>query len=383
MKFKASKGVGALIISPTRELSQQISSVLQLLAEAHGFSYSTLTGGTKAKQADVMRESVLVVGTPGRVLQALTESGSAHLPVHNLKVLILDEADRLLDNGTLTQQLRQIISHLPTENVQKILVSATVTEKSAKLAKNLLSTEFIYVSSEKRAAPATGQIKQNYLLVESADRLAMLVTVLRTLRKKKVIVFFSSCQSVSFHYILLSHFKLPVYQCMGQEKQKRRNNMYAKFVELDHGTLLTTAMAERGWDIPGVQWIIQYDPPHKPEDYIHRIGRTGRGEGQGGQALIFLQPHEKQFVNILKNMEVKIDEIEFCGELKDIQDQIHRFVAGDFAVHQVGKVAYKKFVRAYQCHKLKKIFNIHSLNLNDVCKAFGFVNPPMDLGRLT
>lgn len=63
--------------------------------------------------------------------------------------------------------------------------------------------------------------------------------------------------------------------------------------------------------------------------------------------------------------------------------QIHKFVAGDSAVQQMGKVAYKKFVRAYQCHKLKKIFSIHSLNLNEICKTFGFVDPPLDLGRLT
>ncbi|XP_071542145.1 uncharacterized protein [Panulirus ornatus] len=322
MGFKKSHGVGALIISPTRELAQQIALVLQPLAEAHGFSSQTLTGGTKLKDED-----------------------------------------------------------LKEEKVQKILVSATVTPGCTQLAKEIFETKFSFIGVEEKASSTTAQVKQNYISVSTSERTSMLVTVLQTLRKKKVIVFFNSCHSVKFHSQVLSHFKLPVLHCMGQEKQRRRSNIYAKFLALERGILLTTAMAERGWDIPGVHWIIQYDPPHKPEGYIHRVGRTGRGEGHVGRALLFLRPEENHFVEVLKNMNVEIVRLEFQGDLKDVQNKVSSLVAENVEIKQIARLAFKKFVRAYQCHD-RKIFNIHTLDINEVSRAFGFMKPPVELGRL-
>ncbi|KAG7163716.1 ATP-dependent RNA helicase pitchoune-like [Homarus americanus] len=152
---------------------------------------------------------------------------------------------------------------------------------------------------------------------------------------------------------------------------------------MERGTLLTTGMAERGWDIPGIHWIIQYDPPHKPEDYIHRIGRTGRGESQVGQALLFLRPEENQFIDVLRNLKVELEQLEFCGNLKDTQEKIDSLILDNMEIQQMAKMAFKKFVRAYQCHKLRKIFSIHALNLHEVCRDFGFTKPPMELGQLT
>lgn len=383
MGFKKSHGVGALIISPTRELAQQIALVLQPLAEAHGFSSQTLTGGSKSKDEDLKEGNVLVVGTPGRLTEALTGCNKTHLLVRSIRILILDEADRLLDNGSHTQQLRTIYSALPQEKVQKILVSATVTPGCAQLAKEIFETKFSFISVEKKASSTTAQVKQNYISVITSERTSMLVTVLQTLRKKKVIVFFNSCHSVKFHSQVLSHFKLPILHCMGQEKQSRRSNMYAKFLALERGILLTTGMAERGWDIPGVHWIIQYDPPHKPEGYIHRVGRTGRGEGHVGRALLFLRPEENHFVEVLKNMNVEIESLEFQGDLKDVQNKVSSLVAENVEIKQIARLAFKKFVRAYQCHELRKIFNIHTLDINEVSRAFGFVKPPVELGHLT
>ncbi|XP_069167149.1 probable ATP-dependent RNA helicase pitchoune isoform X2 [Procambarus clarkii] len=379
----ARTGVGALIISPTRELAQQISQVLKPLADVHGFSCLTLIGGTKLADTDLKNGATVVVGTPGRLLEALSGRDNMHLPVCYLRILILDEADRLLDNGSNTQYLRKIYSVLPQEKVQKILVSATVSCKCMQLAKEVLKTDFFYITAENTTSPTTAQVKQSYLLVGASDRISMLATVLQTLRKKKVIVFFNSCHSVKFHYGVLFNLKLPVLYCVGQEKQVRRTGVYAKFLELSRGILLTTGMAERGWDIPGIHWIIQYDPPHKPEDYIHRVGRTGRGEGSVGQALLFLRPEENQFVDVLKTMKVEIEQLEFHGDLKEIQNKVDSFVLNDMEIQQMAKLAFKKFVRAYQCHKLRKIFSVHSLNLHEICRAFGFTKPPMELGHLT
>ncbi|KAK8730732.1 hypothetical protein OTU49_007896 [Cherax quadricarinatus] len=322
MKFKELHGVGALIISPTRELAQQISLVLKPLADVHEFSTLTLIGGTKLTAMAIQNGATLVVGTPGILLKALSGQDNMCLPICNLKILILDEADSLLDNESNTQYLRKICSLLPQDEVQKVLVSATVTPTCMKLAKEVLKTDFFYVTAEKNASPTTAQVKQSYVLVNASDRLPMLTTILQTLRKKKVIIFLNSCDSVRFHHKVLSHLQLPVLYCVGKEKQTRRSSMYMKFLELKQGILLTTGMAERGWDIPGIHWIIQYDPPHKPEKYIHRIGRTGRGEGRVGRALLFLRPEENKFIEVLKNMEVQIEQLEFLGDLKEIQKRL-------------------------------------------------------------
>ncbi|XP_050713315.1 uncharacterized protein LOC126996660 isoform X2 [Eriocheir sinensis] len=383
MGFKSKHGVGALIISPTRELAKQISTVLNPLAEAFGFSCALVTGGTKVKCTHIEKGCVLVIGTPGRLAEALTNEDDNCPKVCNLKIVILDEADRLLDDGSHTQQLRRIVSVLPKEQVQKVLVSATSSSKCQELMKEIFVTDFSFISAEKDAAFVTSQVMQKYLFVPARERLSMLVTVLQALQKKKVIVFFNSCHSVKFHHRVLNEFNLPVYYCMGQEKQARRSNTYSKFVEVTRGILLTTGLAERGWDIPGVQWIIQYDPPHKPEDYIHRVGRTSRGEGCTGQALLFLRPEECNYLDVLRGMEVKLDEIEFSGDLKNVQNKMNSYIAHNADIQQMGKTAYKKYVRAYQCHKLKKIFNIHELDLNEICFAFGFTKPPIELGHLT
>lgn len=261
-------------------------------------------------------------------------------------------------------------------------MSATLNSKCQELSKEIFKTEFSFITAEKHGAFTTSQIKQKYLSVPAGERISMLITVLQTLKKKKVIVFFNSCHSVKFHYKVLQEFKLPVFYCVGQEKQARRSSTYSKFLEMKRGTLLTTGLAERGWDIPCVHWIIQYDPPHKPEDYIHRVGRTSRGEGHMGQALLFLRPEECKFLDVLRGMHVKIDEIEFSGELNDIQNKVHSLIADNMEIQQMGKLAYKKFVRAYQCHKLKKIFNIQELDLKEVCNSFGFSKPPLELGNL-
>lgn len=382
MGFKKSHGVGALVISPTRELALQIAQVLKPLAEAHDFSSLTLIGGKKLKEEEKKDGCMIMVGTPGRLTEILT-APEPEFRVTKLKILILDEADKLFDDSMHTEYLRMICKCLPLEKMQKVLVSATVNQKCLKLAKQILKTEFSYITSEKKVSPTTKQIKQSYLLVSTTERVPMLVTVLRTLKKKKAIVFFNSCHSVKFHHEVLKHFGLPVLYCVGQEKQSQRSNMYTKFVEMERGILLTTGMAERGWDIPGVQWIVQYDPPHKPEDYIHRIGRTGRGEGQTGQALLFLRPEEEKFIAVLKGMKVEIDQLEFQGDFNDIQEQLFSLISDGLDIRQSAKMAYKKFVRAYQCHKLKKIFNIQTLDLNQVCRAFGFTKPPLELGKLT
>ncbi|CAL4154093.1 unnamed protein product, partial [Meganyctiphanes norvegica] len=386
MEFKTNFGVGCLVVSPTRELAQQIRGVLQPLAKAHNFTSLTLIGGIKESRNDkemIHAGAVIIVATPGRLLDAVTRPPGEALPLSKCKILVLDEADSILENKQQTEALKKIYAYLPSDNLQTVLVSATVDDKSVNLAKDIFSTDFKILSVEKeKNRTSTDQIKQNYMLVSSGDRFSMLITVLKTLNKKKTIVFFSAGHSVKFHYQLLQRLGLPVLHCFGRMNQGKRSSVYEQFLQMPTGILLSTGMAERGWDVPGVQWIIQFDPPHNPQDYIHRVGRSGRGEGGKGKALLFLRPQEQEFLTMLKNMNVDIDQLEFKGDLQPIQEQVSMTVTKERELQKIAKVAYKKFVRAYQCHKFKKVFNIKNLDLHQVCKDFGFVKPPIKLANL-
>lgn len=116
----------------------------------------------------------------------------------------------------------------------------------------------------------------------------------------QVMVFFSSCNSVKYHAELLNYIDIPVTDIHGKQKQQRRTTAYFEFCQAEKGILLCTDVAARGLDIPAVDWIIQYDPPDDPKEYIHRVGRTARGKSGKGRALLLLLPEELGFLSYLK-----------------------------------------------------------------------------------
>lgn len=122
------------------------------------------------------------------------------------------------------------------------------------------------------------------------DRFLLLFTFLKRNLKKKVMVFFSSCNSVKYHGELLNYIDIPCLDIHGRQKQAKRSKTFYEFCNATTGILLCTDVAARGLDIPAVDWIVQYDPPDDPNEYIHRVGRTARGETGVGRALLFLLP---------------------------------------------------------------------------------------------
>lgn len=140
---------------------------------------------------------------------------------------------------------------------------------------------------------------------------------------------------------------------------------------------MCTDVAARGLDIPRVDWIVQYDPPDDPKEYIHRVGRTARGEGGQGHALLILRPEELGFLHYLKEAKVPLQEFDFCwNKVANIQEQLEKLIGKNYFLNLSAKEAYKAYVRAYDSHSLKQIFDINTLNLIAVAKSFGFHAPP-------
>ncbi|CAB3375210.1 Hypothetical predicted protein [Cloeon dipterum] len=209
MHFMPRNGAGVVIISPTRELAMQTYGVLRELMKYHQHTYGLIMGGAnrQAEAKNLGRGVNIIVATPGRLLDHL--QGTPDFVYKNLQCLIIDEADRILDIG-FEEELKQIINLLPKRR-QTMLFSATTTAKTEALTKLALKKEPFYVGVDDTKEMATVEgLEQGYVVCPSEKRFLLLFTFLKKNRKKKVMVFFSSCMSVKFHHELLNYIDLPV-----------------------------------------------------------------------------------------------------------------------------------------------------------------------------
>ncbi|KAM3917003.1 ATP-dependent RNA helicase DDX18 [Leptodactylus fuscus] len=322
LKFMPRNGTGVLILSPTRELAMQTYGVLKELMTHHVHTYGLIMGGSnRSAEAQKLANGVnIVVATPGRLLDHMQNTPG--FMYKNLQCLVIDEADRILEVG-FEQEMKQIINLLPKRR-QTMLFSATQTRKVEDLARISLKKEPLYVGVDDHKDTATVDgLEQGYVVCPSESRFLLLFTFLKKNRKKKMMVFFSSCKSVKFHYELLNYIDLPVMAIHGKQKQTKRTSTFFQFCNADTGILLCTDVAARGLDIPEVDWIVQYDPPDDPKEYIHRVGRTARGIDGQGHALLILRPEELGFLRYLKQAKVPLSEFEFSwSKISDIQSQV-------------------------------------------------------------
>jgi len=383
LKFMPRNGTGVIIISPTRELSMQTFGVLRELLKHHYHTYGLIMGGAnRNSEAQKLAKGInILVATPGRLLDHL--QNTKDFLYKNLQCLIIDEADRILDVG-FEEEMKKIVKLLPKKR-QTMLFSATTTKKTEDLVRVALKKEPIYIGIEERSktdlATVAG-LEQGYVICPSEKRFLLLFTFLKKNRSKKVMVFFSSCMSVKFHHELLNYIDLACMSIHGKQKQTKRTTTFFQYCNADSGILLCTDVAARGLDIPDVDWIVQYDPPDDPKEYIHRVGRTARGEGGKGHALMILRPEELGFLRYLKQANVPLNEFEFSwSKVSNIQPQLEKLISKNYFLNISAKEAYKAYVRAYESHSLKQIYDVQSLCLKAVGLSFGFVVPPhIDIG---
>ncbi|KAF7992744.1 hypothetical protein HCN44_005088 [Aphidius gifuensis] len=375
IKFMPRNGTGCIIISPTRELAMQTFGVLRQLMKYHYHTYGLIIGGTsrQTEQQKLAKGVNIVVATPGRLLDHL--QNTPDFLYKNLQCLVLDEADRILDIG-FEEDLKQIIKLLPKRR-QTMLFSATQTKKTEALASLALKKEPIYVGVNDEDEQATvDTLTQGYAVCPSDKRLLLLYSFLKRNQRKKIVVFFSSCMSVKFHSELFNYCDIEVMSLHGKQKQTKRTTTFNQFETAKTAILLCTDVAARGLDFPNVSWIVQYDPPDDPKDYIHRVGRTARA-GTSGHALLFLRPEELGFLRELRLQKVNVEEFQLnWKDISNIQSQVENLVSTNKFMYASAKEAFKSYVRAYESHHLKQIFNIDTLDLKEVAKSFGFVVPP-------
>ncbi|XP_074289948.1 DEAD-box ATP-dependent RNA helicase 27-like [Silene latifolia] len=378
IRFTPRNGVGAIIICPTRELAIQIHAVAKDLLNHHSQTLGLVIGGgdgTRRTEAVRLGKGVnLLVGTPGRLLDHLKNTKG--FVYKNLKCLIIDEADRLLE-ANFEDEMEQIIKRLPKDR-QTVLFSATQTKKVEDLARMSFQTAPVYIDVDEGRRQVTNEgLQQGFCVIPSAKRFILLYSFLKRNLSKKIMVFFSSCNSVKFHSDLLRYIQVNCSDLYGKQKQSKRTTTMDNFSKAEKGILLCTDVAARGLDIPSVDWILQFDPPDDPKDYIHRVGRTARGEGAKGSALLFLIPEELQFLTYLKSERVPVKEYDYDEkQLPNVQSHLEKLVGNNYYLNKSAKEAYRSYILAYNSHSMKDVFNVHQLDLQAVAKSFCFSCPP-------
>ncbi|HEX7154638.1 MAG TPA: DEAD/DEAH box helicase [Thermoanaerobaculia bacterium] len=277
----------ALILTPTRELAAQIDEHLRDLAVHTPLSGAAIYGGVgMGPQEHAFRSGVdVLVATPGRLLDHFSRP---YAKLDGLEILVLDEADRMLDMGFLPD-IRRVLRHLPVKR-QTLFFSATLPPPIVELSQEMLKKPAM-ISIERKAAPAAG-ITQAIFPVSQDLKLALLETLLKRGEIQSAIVFTRTKHRANRVFEQLEQRHVKVARIHGNRSQVQRTDALNGFKSGKYRILVATDIAARGIDVEALSHVVNFDVPHLPEDYIHRVGRTARAE-MTGDAITFVAPDEE------------------------------------------------------------------------------------------
>lgn len=379
--------VGALIITPTRELALQISEVVEAFLKSFPqFTQILLIGGTNPiEDVEKFKEhgANIVVATPGR-LEDMFRRKSDGLDmasyVKSLDVLVLDEADRLLDMG-FEASLNTILSYLPKQR-RTGLFSATQTQEVEKLVRAGLRNPVRITVKEKGVADSHTQktpsrLANYYTVCRPEEKFNNLVTFLRQHKHEKHLVFFSTCACVDYYSRALETLIKKVnVQCIHGKMKNKRNKIFSNFRTLKSGILVCTDVMARGIDIPEVNWVLQYDPPSSASAFVHRCGRTAR-IGNQGNALVFLLPMEESYISFLSiNQKCPLQKMLPIKDVVDVLPKVKTMALADRAMFERGMRAFVSYVQAYAKHECSLIFRIKDLDFASLAHGFALLRLP-------
>jgi len=305
---KRGRGVQALVLTPTRELAEQVTQALRAFSRHYGLVVQDVYGGVSiSNQIDGLRRAEVVVGTPGRILDHLERRT---LDLSRVQVLVLDEADRMVDMGFLPD-VEQIIKKCPTHR-QTMLFSATLSSDIDYIADQYMNNP-VQVAGEQYVDPS--KLRQFLYDVPSNAKFSLLVHLLKEDKSQGlVMVFCNTRRTADVVTQNLNRLGINAIAIHGGLTQNRRNTVMENFKDRHSRILVCTDVAARGLDIPNVSHIYNYDTPKTSIDYIHRIGRTARA-GKEGEAISIVS--ERDYENLRK--------VESNRSLKIVEKQAPQF----------------------------------------------------------
>ncbi|KAH7645402.1 atp-dependent rna helicase ddx31-like protein [Dermatophagoides farinae] len=387
-KITRSDGLFALIILPTRELAiQTYDCIDRLLNPYRRIVVGILIGGEKKKseKARIRKGLNILVTTPGRLLDHINRT--KNLNIEKLKWLIIDEADRLYEQGfsAIITQILECIRNSCTNQIQTVLLSATLSEGVKELAGlSLKNSQLIDVGDDEhhlKEITLPSSLTNSFMVVPTKLRLVTLACIIMdSLRKngdKSKIIIFTSCQDVvDFYSTLLTEIfnqyleqNVRIFKLHGNMDQNSRTEVFKQFHSTTRGILFCTDVASRGLDLPNVDLIIQMSSPALVEDFVHRVGRTAR-LGKPGHSILLLLPSEIKFIEYIQEqlsinfeslkMENYFKSIDFLKlenpnenlhteqeRLANLQHLFEKLVWKETKVNQLACKAYLSYIRAY------------------------------------
>ena len=347
------------MISPTRELASQIGDEAEKLLTFHrDMSVQVVFGGTKTAR-DVSRLKkrlpTVLVGTPGRLkdlLQSAVIRGKKFSKIMTrTPVIVLDETDQLLDLG-FRREIQQIIGYLGlSKKRQTLLFSATVPPALKEIMRQTMKPDYVEVDCIRDGG--TGEestqthihVEQSHAIIPSVQQ--YVPTVIRVVKEavrdgngdSKVVVFFPTARMVSFFADLFNEVvKLPVLELHSKKSQGYRNRVSNQFREAESGILFTSDVSARGVDYPGVSHVVQFGMPSSREQYVHRLGRTGRAGASGkGWLVLGSVPKNRELIDLINSC--VLDETD-----ERMQELLERVQNGDSILVKSGEGAYQAFL---------------------------------------
>ncbi|HUP61057.1 MAG TPA: DEAD/DEAH box helicase [Thermoanaerobaculia bacterium] len=269
------RGVRGLILSPTREIALQTKAFLELFGAKHDLKTACVIGGVRMKPQfdDLRAKPDIVVATPGRLLDHV---GRRTVSLKDIEVLVLDEADHMLDLGFLPQ-MRDILKLLPRER-QTMMFSATMPDSIEMIARDFMRTP-VRIDITPEGGAAEGITHRLYIVKEEDKRNALLALLHQELGS--TLVFTRRKVDAEWLYHILERQGHPVARIHADQSQMKRVSSLQTFREGQHRILVATDIAGRGIDVPGIEHVINFDIPENVDDYVHRGGRTARGAAKG------------------------------------------------------------------------------------------------------
>ncbi|CAG0879202.1 unnamed protein product [Darwinula stevensoni] len=374
MQWTALDGLGVLIITPTRELAYQIFEILKKVGKYHDFSAALIIGGRDwAYERMRMDRMNIIICTPGRLLQHMDENPL--FDCTNLKMLVLDEADRILDMG-FQDTLNAIIENLPPSR-QTLLFSATQTRHDlARLG--LKEPKHVWVHEESQASTPDG-LTQIYMVCPLEMKLDLLWSFIKNHLHHKTLVFMATCREVKYVFEAFSRLRpgVPLMLLYGQLSQNRRMSIYEDFCRKKRVVLFATDIAARGLDFPSVDWVVQYDCPENADEYIHRAGRTARINRKGNSILFLLPTEEKAMIQHLSEKKIPIKKIQ-VNESKtvSIQKKLEEMLARDIELKERAQRAFRTYIKSVFFAKDKEVFHLEALDTPAFARSLGLVVRP-------
>ncbi|KAF9275494.1 hypothetical protein BGZ68_010760 [Mortierella alpina] len=297
-----------LIVSPTRELAQQIAEEARKLVGPHRFNVHCLVGGEskglQIKKLNSKRVDI-VVGTPGRLNDMIESVGEFRRQLEGVKTLILDEADQLLDMG-FKDSIESIVEALPKER-QTLFFSATVSKQIKSIARTSLKPDFTFIDTvDPNEANTNLQVNQSFCVTPYEQQLPLLAKIIEDHKERnphgKVMVFLPTTRGTQLYASLfeeLTSYRL--FSLHSKKSQDQRTRTSDRFRKSRGSIMFTSDVSARGVDYPDVSLVVQVGIPSSKEQYIHRVGRTGRA-GKTGEGVLMMTPMERSFLDTMSDL---------------------------------------------------------------------------------